>query len=373
MSMRFPLLLGLTASFSPALCAQTTPAEPATQVVTPLPMPGKRPMIELFNYIDVAKLLDVIANQYDVQIVVSGDLDQEVRVPLDFKDKTAEQAIQFVVKECKLQYRKLEDGVYLIGKELSAETETAQIVATAQIKPPEAPVPPENMALIPAGEFWMGTDRDDGTNDNQRDNTPLTANDARPRHKVTLSAFYIDKTEVTCEQYKKFCEATGYPTPPDWTNGEIPAGKAKVPVTRVSWFEADAYAKWMGKRLPTEGEWEKAAGGTEGRRYAWGNDWDPGRVVYGTGGPENVGSRPYGATPEGVLDLSGNVFEWTASWFDAYPNAPTKQPDFGTKLRVVRGGAWMGSPELFINWYRSVNRPQSRTEWIGFRCVKDAA
>jgi formylglycine-generating enzyme required for sulfatase activity len=238
--------------------------------------------------------------------------------------------------------------------------------------PAASPAPPEGMVLIPAGEFWMGTDRDDGTNDNQGTNTPLSANDARPRHRATTGAFYIDKTEVTCEQYKKFCDATGYAVPPDWKDGQFPEGKAKVPVSRVNWYEASAYAKWIDKRLPTEAEWEKAAGGTEGRQFPWGDNWDPGRVVYSTGGPLEVGSHPNGATPEGVLDMSGNVFEWTASWFDAYRNAPTKQPDFGTKLKVVRGGAWLGSPDLFMNWHRAVNRPQSRIEWIGFRCVKDA-
>jgi formylglycine-generating enzyme required for sulfatase activity len=236
--------------------------------------------------------------------------------------------------------------------------------------PTEKPVP-EGMALIPGGEFWMGNDATDGTDNNQRDNTPLNSNDARPRHRATVGAFYLDKTEVTCAQYKKYCDETGYPVPPDWKNGQYAPDKANVPVTRVNWYEAVAYAKWAGKRLPTESEWEKAARGPDGRNFPWGDGWDPQRAVNDSNGPIPVGSRPTGASPEGVMDLAGNVFEWTSSWFDAYPNSPTKQPDFGTKLKVVRGGAWISGQLLSQSWYRAVNRPQSRTEWIGFRCVKD--
>ena len=235
---------------------------------------------------------------------------------------------------------------------------------------PENPAP-EGMVLVAAGEFWMGTDEADRSDNNQRDNVPLTANDARPRHRAKTGAFWIDKTEVTCAQYQKFCAATGIPTPPDWTGGNFPEGKADFPVTRVNWYEASAYARWAGKRLPTEAEWEHAARGEDGRQFPWGSNWDGNRAVAGNEGPLAVGSHPNGASPFGALDMAGNVFEWTSSWFDAYPKSPTTQPDFGTKFKVVRGGAWMGSQILAATWHRAVNRPQSRTEWIGFRCVKD--
>ncbi|HEX9996629.1 MAG TPA: SUMF1/EgtB/PvdO family nonheme iron enzyme [Abditibacterium sp.] len=246
---------------------------------------------------------------------------------------------------------------------------TLCVAANAQTAP-EVPAP-EGMVLVEAGEFWMGTNDADRSNNNQRDNVPLTANDARPRHRAQTGAFWIDKTEVTCAQYQKFCEATGFPTPPDWVNGTFAAGKADFPVTRVNWYEATAYARWSGKRLPTEAEWEKAARGAEGRLYPWGNDWDPSRSVSSGDGPLAVGSRPTGASPYGALDMTGNVMEWTSSWFDGYPNSPTSQPDFGTKFKVARGGAWMGNPTGSMAWYRSVNQPRSRIEWIGFRCVKD--
>ncbi len=235
------------------------------------------------------------------------------------------------------------------------------------------PTPPEGMVLIPAGEFWMGTNDTDRSDNNQANNVPLGANDARPRHRASIKAFFLDKTEVTNAQYKKYCDATGYPPPPHWNGGTFPEGQGDFPVTRVNWYEAVAYAAWLGKRLPSEAEWERAARGTEGRLFAWGDSWDADKVVWDTDGPRAVGSKPQGATPEGVLDLTGNVFEWTSSWFDAYPNAPTKQPDFGTKLKVIRGGAWAGGHDLGQGWFRSVNRPQSRIEWVGFRCAKDAS
>lgn len=228
------------------------------------------------------------------------------------------------------------------------------------------------MAYISGGEFWMGTDDSDRSDDNRGTNTPLNANDARPRHRVTVAPFFLDKTEVTNAEYKKYCDATGYPVPPSWLDGKFPAGQENFPVTRVNFYDATAFAAWEGKRLPTEAEWERAARGPNGRIFPWGNDWDGSRGAFGTGGPIAVGSRPTGDTPEGIHDMSGNVFEWTSTWFDGYPSSPTKQPDFGTKIKVVRGGGWFSDGNSASAWYRSVNRPQSRIEWVGIRCAKDA-
>ena len=245
--------------------------------------------------------------------------------------------------------------------------------ALAQTPQPAAtPAAPEGMVYVPAGDFQMGTDEADGSDFNQRDNVPLTANDARPKHKATTPAFFIDKTEVTCAQYQKFCQATGIPVPPYWPNDKIPDGQENFPVHHVNWWEASAYARWAGKRLPTETEWEKAARGTDARKYPWGNDYDGAKANGSSDGPVKVGNYPGGASPYGALDMSGNVVEWTDSWFDAYPNAPTKQPDFGTKLKVVRGGAWISGDSLGRSWYRQVARPQSRLGFIGFRCAQDA-
>ena len=238
---------------------------------------------------------------------------------------------------------------------------------------PAPPAPPEGMVLVPAGEFSMGTNQTDGTDDNQGTNTPLGNNDARPRHSVNTRAFFLDKTEVTNADYKKFCDATNTAPPPQWIDGKYPQGQDDFPVRRVSWYEARAYATWAGKRLPTEEEWEHAARGTDGRRFPWGNEWSDAYVVWDDG-PTKVGSKPLGASPYGALDMAGNVAEWTNDWFDGYPNSPTRQPDFGNKkYKVVRGGAWYGSHELAQTYYREVCRPDQRSLWIGFRCAKNTS
>ena len=234
-----------------------------------------------------------------------------------------------------------------------------------------APVPPEGMVYVPAGEFAMGTNAADSSNFNRRDNVPLQSNDARPQHKATTVAFFIDKTEVTNAQYERYCVATAIPVPPHWKDGKFAEGEADFPVHHVNWYEANAYAKWAGKRLPTEAEWEKAARSTDGRRFPWGNDWDAGKANTSSTRPRAVGQYPDGASVYGALDMIGNVAEWTASWWDAYPNAPTKQEEFGTQFKVARGGAWSGAESLRQVWYRGIARPQSRIEWIGFRCVRD--
>ena len=254
---------------------------------------------------------------------------------------------------------------------LTAPVLTAPVL-TAPVPVAPVPVAPDGMVFIAGGEFVMGTNNSDGSDNNQRDNVPLSSNDARPQHTATVAPFFIDKNFVTCAQYKKFCDETKFPPPPDWNDGEIPAGRADFPVTRVNWYEASAYANWAGKRLPTESEWERAARGTQGRNYPWGNDWNASKAVWDIGGLSAVGSKPEGATPEGVLDMAGNGFAWTSSWFDAYPGAPVKVPEFGRSLKVVRGGGWRGGTNLAMGWYRGVNRPQSRIEWVGFRCAKDA-
>lgn len=227
---------------------------------------------------------------------------------------------------------------------------------------------PDGMVLVPAGKFTMGTN----SGDREGENVPRTYNDARPEHPVTIAAFYIDKTEVTNADYLKFCQSAHYPVPPDWKDGKFPATEADFPVTRVSWFEAAAYARWAGKRLPTEAEWEKAARGTDGRTYPWGNDWDEMKLIWARSKPDKVGLRPTGASPYGALDMAGNVYEWTSDWYAAYPKAPVSYPEYNQTLKVVRGGGFYGYNFAAATFFRSVDYPRARSEWIGFRCAKDA-
>lgn len=226
------------------------------------------------------------------------------------------------------------------------------------------PVPtleaPNGMVYVAPGPFQMGTNDTGG----------IVPGDQSPQHEVTLPAFFIDKTEVSNAQYKKYCDDTKYPMPPDWLDGKIPAGQENWPVLRVNWWEASAYAKWAGRRLPTEAEWEKAARGTDARQYPWGNGGFDGDHVAVGADPSPVGSKPSGASPYGALDMAGNAYEWTDSWYEAYPKSTSKTNFFGHIFKVVRGGSYDGSGNLAQTFFRSPMRPQSRNVWVGFRCAK---
>jgi iron(II)-dependent oxidoreductase len=223
------------------------------------------------------------------------------------------------------------------------------------------------MMLIAAGEFIMG---DDNHNPEER-----------PAHKVTLPDFYLDKFEVSNEQYKKFCDQThhSYPTNPWWDENYF-KGYPRSPVLGVSWEDADAYAKWAGKRLPTEEEWEKAASWDPAtqkkRQWPWGDSPDQTKAnVGGQKRTADAGQFPGGASAYGVQDLAGNVAEWVGSYFQAYPGNQSPNTDFGTQNRVVRGGTYKGDIEDARTTRRLYHSPQlnesekkNRAFLIGFRC-----
>jgi formylglycine-generating enzyme required for sulfatase activity len=217
------------------------------------------------------------------------------------------------------------------------------------------------LALIPAGEFTMGSD---------------AADDERPIHTVHLDAYYIYKTPVTVGQYRQFCEATDRQMPPapgfnrDWQ-------KVDHPIVNVSWIDAKAYCDWAEAYLPTEAEWEKAARGRDGRVYPWGEKWDAGCCVNGTnsqGGTAPVGSYLADTSPFGVLDMAGNVWEWCSDWYDENYYRISLQhnppgPEKGT-FRVLRGGSWIYIvPDLFRCAIRDWDSPDFRYNLFGFRCV----
>ena len=268
------------------------------------------------------------------------------------------------------------------------------VVKAAQDAPP-------GMVYVPEGPFYMGASRaelvqflrprqpaavfssEEGL-DNFLDTWAYSAE--LPGGVVSANAFYIDKTEVTNEQYKEFVDSTGHPAPAGWADGAYPAGDARKPVVNVSHDDASAYAKWAGKRLPTETEWEKAARGVDGRFYPWGSGWDKkfARHLYEPdAGAVNVGSYPGYASPYGCLDMLGNVMEWTDSRFEPYPGS-LKTPDelpFGAQAYVRRGGAWSKQYIRFIPTRcsaryapRPTERPEDRPmdDQTGFRCAKDA-
>ena len=219
------------------------------------------------------------------------------------------------------------------------------------------------VARVPAGEFLMGSPESEGEPHE------------RPRHRVFVSEFLVDKTEVTWRQFRKFSETTGTPLPPPPLWGV----KDDYAATNVLWDEARAYCEWAGGRLPTEAEWEKAARGTDGRTYSWGNDWEPDRCVSRDGGPhrpESAGSYRNCVTPYGLLDMPGGVWEWTADGYGEtyYAESPQRDPKGPgpNRYRVMRGGSWM-TPSW---WLRVAFRYKGDSIWrnsqYGFRCAMDA-
>jgi formylglycine-generating enzyme required for sulfatase activity len=218
------------------------------------------------------------------------------------------------------------------------------------------------MVEIPGGEFPMGSPDDQG----QPDEHPLRT--------VFVSQFLIDKTEVTWRQFRRFANATGRSIErvPIWGTPD------HFPASFILWDEARAYCEWVGGRLPTEAEWEKAARGTDGRQYPWGDRWDARRCNSISGGlhqPEPVGSYPGCVSPYGVLDMSGSMWEWCADRYaaDAYKTDQTRDPrgPASGRLRVKRGGAWMSQPTWLRGAYRAKAAPTSRNADNGFRCARD--
>lgn len=242
----------------------------------------------------------------------------------------------------------------------------------------------DTMVAIPAGEFVMGVSGD------------RTDVEDHPRHKAATGVYKIDKYPVTNAQYARFVAATGHRPPSTWKDGKIPQGEELRPVTMVSWFDASAYAKWMGKRLPSEAEWEKAGRGTDGRRWPWGNDMQPDRLntYYNVGSTTNVDAYPAGASPYGVMDLSGNVNEWVADDFMPYPGSDAPKDLFRGKMakaisekdqamrisdlvatggyyKVLRGGSWKGDPFSTALYHRGYAWPNYASDFFGFRCASD--
>jgi formylglycine-generating enzyme required for sulfatase activity len=221
------------------------------------------------------------------------------------------------------------------------------------------------MALVPAGEFTMGS--------------TLKA-DEKPVRRVYLDAFYMDKYHVTVGQYARYLEATGTEAPPEWDIMNQPRHQ-KRPVVNVSWSDAATFCKWAGKRLPTEAEWEKAARGTDGRLYPWGNE-TPTRLHANFGKKEwahhmalvPVGMFEMGKSPYGIYDMAGNAWEWVNDWYDHdyYKKSPTKNPQGPAtgKSKVVRGGNWRYVQEFLRSSFRYNADPSGRQFGYGFRCAK---
>ena len=230
-----------------------------------------------------------------------------------------------------------------------------------------------DMVFIPTGPFVMGINDIKG--------------EQRPSHEVYLDAYYIDRYEVTNAQYYEFLDYIKTSSdhskchedepenkdhiPVNWTDDYF--NSPEFPVIRIDWYDAYAYAKWAGKRLPTEAEWEKAARGTDERKWPWGNMWNPEKCNIGE--PKPVGSFEEGKSPFGCFDMAGSVGEWCSDWADMFyytvsPKNNPKGPEKGTK-KIVRGGSrFAGTGILFRCTARKAMVPILRNIGVGFRCAK---
>jgi formylglycine-generating enzyme required for sulfatase activity len=228
----------------------------------------------------------------------------------------------------------------------------------------EKPAPPTGMVYVPGGTFMMG--RDNGVDEAER-----------PAHQVNVKPFFIDTYEVTNEDFEKFVKATSHRTPATWKNGSFPlalTGAKRTPVTGVTWDDANDYAQWAAKRLPTEEEWEFAARGTDGRLYPWGSNWQPGSAnANGVGIPLLEVGMSKGTSPFGAFDMVGNAWEWTASDFRAYPGGRLPADEPGGELKVIRGGSYESTKDYATTTYRTgwPARGAKTYDQTGFRCVKD--
>jgi len=290
---------------------------------------------------------------------------------------------------------------------------------------PSQPATIVAMVKIEGGEFIRGSDKKDNEGLQQRFGFPNPLYlDETPKKRISLPAFYIDKFEVTNKQYKEYIFSSKKLIPYDWmSNGyaltedqmeKMPLDKLrklaaeyarldidtskmektallkamgdfyaqidKFPVGNVSWFEAKAYCEWRGGRLPSEAEWEKAARGKNGNEYPWGNEWNPKFANTGDDGEWEDGVAPVGAykmnmSPFGVMDMAGNVWEWVADWYKAYPESSYQSNLYGETYRVIRGGGGGMGHYAISYFYRTSTRQYSEPEMqsadVGFRCAKD--
>lgn len=227
-------------------------------------------------------------------------------------------------------------------------------------------VPPDSTILIPAGQYEIGYNK----------GLP----DQKPVRLVTVRAFYLDNHEVTNAQYSAFLDSTGHRLPIYWQDSLY--NDPDMPVVGVSWYDAEAYCKWAGKRLPTEAEWEIAArGGLKDEKFPFEGRINSDKVNYhydDYNDPEGLKiAGQYPPNGYGLYDMAGNVWEWTADWYrqTAYqdttdldsPSGPAKG-----QARVIRGGSWNYIADFQTVYYRNRAAPEMKVNYIGFRCAKDA-
>ena len=236
----------------------------------------------------------------------------------------------------------------------------------------------QGMVFVPVGSFIMGVNDDELEGiirdfGHRGDFEGYDFEAEKPRRSVYLNSYYIDKHEVTNGQYDRFVKETGYNPPRHWRDGTVSPDKTRNPVLYVNWYDAAAYCYWQGKRLPTDEEWEKAARGNDGRRYPWGNEYDPDKTVtaeyvlkhYRTPAELTNFAAPIDElrgdkSPYGVYDMAGNVMEWTSSDYQS------------GQMKTVKGAAWVHLHARARNTAKEGVLPKYSSQFIGFRCAMDS-
>jgi iron(II)-dependent oxidoreductase len=224
--------------------------------------------------------------------------------------------------------------------------------------------PLKNMALIPAGEFNMGKNS-------------KGASDWQPEHKVKIDSFYLDQYEVTNKQYYDFCVATKHTFPEYWGSKEFRSGIdfPDFPVVGVSWFDADSYSKWSGKRLPTEAEWEYASrGGLVDKNFPMGDQADSTKANFGKKFKSILKVGTFKPNGFGLYDMAGNVWEWVSDnygseYYQTSSDHNPKGPERG-RFKVIRGGSWHSGAMCIQNYFRNGLSPSWVDFAVGFRCAK---
>lgn len=257
----------------------------------------------------------------------------------------------------------------------------------AQAETRTNPVDGKTLVRVPAGEFTMGVTAEQEQALVQENGSAAGLFDfEKPAHTVNLGDFWIDRDLVTNQQYKEFLDANPeYPIPTSdieqlkaWSwdpdTRSFPQGRATFPVVLVSWDDANAYCEWADMRLPTEAEWEKAARGTDGRLYPWGNTWDETKSASGRRGATDaspVGRFPSGASPYTVNDMVGNVWQWTSTLFRDYPYNPDdgREDRAQNAERVIRGSMFAFGPTITRTNTRNKLAPDDKAISVGFRCA----
>lgn len=261
------------------------------------------------------------------------------------------------------------------------------IACGSQIQTRTSPIDGKAMVRVAGGEFTLGLS--DAQTQTLIEDYRLTADALKfeqPQQSLNLPEFWIDQNLVTNAEYKKFLDANpSRPVPKlniaavrpwnwDQTARTPPQGRENYPVVLVTWSDATAYCQWAGKRLPTEAEWEKAARGTDGRMYPWGNTWQADKTAVGKAGAKDaspVGQFQGGASPYGAYDMVGNVWQWTSSLDKAYPYVASdgREDPNAQGLRITRGGMYAFGPGISRANTRNHFEAEGRSISVGFRCV----